>query len=303
MRQINPISIRLGLNKKWNSIWYASDKEYTEMLLEDFFLKNYTKHILMKKHKIIIRIFKEKLKKQKKKIFYFTRRISRLSYNMPILLSKKNKNKKYLNYENKCLKTFKKRLKKHHKYVKKYSLNTFVFRNNNVINIVSTLYSPKNFGIIQKRKRFFCRKKKKVGSFINDTFTNNLLSYKNFYKFLIKNQIEEKKYKKSFLTKISNTKNITMKKRIFEKLVLFIKENDINLNSNSKNKSLSKFAEYQFSKEPPYIMDKNLGIKNDCSYYHKDFIEKTSSNKKRENKELNLYLSRLKVYINNLKNE
>jgi hypothetical protein len=311
MRQVNPISIRLGLNKKWNSIWYASNKEYTEMLLEDFFLKNYTKQILMKKHKIIIRIFKEKLKKQKKKIFYFNHRISRLSYNMPILVSKKNKNKKYLNYENKCLRTFKKRLKKHHKYVKKHSLNTFIFRNNSAINIVSTLYSPKNFTIIQKRKRFFLKKKKNFlyNNLNLDNVENLLQIYKIFSKFLIKNRLEEKKHRESFILKIRNiyNNNILMKKKIFEKFALFIKEKSVDVGAKKENKLVKKplaaIAEHKFSKEPSYSITKNLGIKDNCSYYSKGFFKNTITNEKKEKKELNLYISRLTFHINKFKNE
>lgn len=39
-QKVNPIGLRLGINKTWDSLWYESDK-YTEYLIEDIKIKNY----------------------------------------------------------------------------------------------------------------------------------------------------------------------------------------------------------------------------------------------------------------------
>lgn len=40
-QKVNPIGMRIGLNKNWNSRWYASDKEYSNFLVEDMNIRNY----------------------------------------------------------------------------------------------------------------------------------------------------------------------------------------------------------------------------------------------------------------------
>lgn len=40
-QKVNPIGMRIGLNKNWNSRWYASDKEYSNFLVEDINIRNY----------------------------------------------------------------------------------------------------------------------------------------------------------------------------------------------------------------------------------------------------------------------
>ena len=40
-QKVNPVGMRIGLNKNWNSRWFASDKEYSTFLLEDNKIRNY----------------------------------------------------------------------------------------------------------------------------------------------------------------------------------------------------------------------------------------------------------------------
>jgi len=42
-QKVNPISFRLGFNKRWSSEWYADKKDFGEFLLEDIKLRNYIK--------------------------------------------------------------------------------------------------------------------------------------------------------------------------------------------------------------------------------------------------------------------
>lgn len=39
-QKVNPIGLRLGINKTWDSLWYESEK-YTQYLIEDMKIKNY----------------------------------------------------------------------------------------------------------------------------------------------------------------------------------------------------------------------------------------------------------------------
>jgi len=40
-QKVNPVGMRIGLNKNWSSRWYASDKEYSSFLLEDNKIREY----------------------------------------------------------------------------------------------------------------------------------------------------------------------------------------------------------------------------------------------------------------------
>lgn len=42
-QKVNPISIRLGVNRTWDSRWYADGKEYAGLLHEDFKIRNFIK--------------------------------------------------------------------------------------------------------------------------------------------------------------------------------------------------------------------------------------------------------------------
>lgn len=45
-QKVNPVGMRIGLNKNWNSRWFASDKDYSTFLLEDDRIRNYLeKHL------------------------------------------------------------------------------------------------------------------------------------------------------------------------------------------------------------------------------------------------------------------
>ena len=45
-QKVNPVGMRIGLNKNWNSRWFASDKDYSTYLIEDNKIRNYIeKHL------------------------------------------------------------------------------------------------------------------------------------------------------------------------------------------------------------------------------------------------------------------
>lgn len=44
-QKVKPISLRLGINRTWDSRWYA-EKNYGELLIEDYKIREYIKHVL-----------------------------------------------------------------------------------------------------------------------------------------------------------------------------------------------------------------------------------------------------------------
>ena len=42
-QKVNPISLRLGINRGWDSIWFAKKRDYGKFLIEDFKIRNYIK--------------------------------------------------------------------------------------------------------------------------------------------------------------------------------------------------------------------------------------------------------------------
>ena len=47
-QKVNPISLRLGINRGWDSIWFAKKREYGKFLIEDFKIReNIKKNVAM----------------------------------------------------------------------------------------------------------------------------------------------------------------------------------------------------------------------------------------------------------------
>ena len=42
-QKVNPIGLRLGINKTWSSIWFAKKNQYGSLLIEDFKIREYFK--------------------------------------------------------------------------------------------------------------------------------------------------------------------------------------------------------------------------------------------------------------------
>ena len=42
-QKVNPISLRLGINRGWDSVWFAKKKEYGKFLIEDYKIREYIK--------------------------------------------------------------------------------------------------------------------------------------------------------------------------------------------------------------------------------------------------------------------
>jgi len=40
-QKVNPVGLRLGINRTWDSRWYANDREYGDLLHEDLRIRNY----------------------------------------------------------------------------------------------------------------------------------------------------------------------------------------------------------------------------------------------------------------------
>ena len=42
-QKVNPIGLRLGINRGWDSVWFAKKNEYGNLLIEDYKIRNYIK--------------------------------------------------------------------------------------------------------------------------------------------------------------------------------------------------------------------------------------------------------------------
>ena len=42
-QKVNPIGLRLGINRGWDSVWFAKKSEYGKLLIEDFKIREYVK--------------------------------------------------------------------------------------------------------------------------------------------------------------------------------------------------------------------------------------------------------------------
>ena len=40
-QKVNPIGIRLKINRTWDSVWFAKKNNYGKYLIEDFKIRNY----------------------------------------------------------------------------------------------------------------------------------------------------------------------------------------------------------------------------------------------------------------------
>ena len=43
MGQVNPHGLRVGIIKDWNARWYAKDKDFADLLIEDQIIRKYTR--------------------------------------------------------------------------------------------------------------------------------------------------------------------------------------------------------------------------------------------------------------------
>ena len=42
-QKVNPIGFRLGVNRGWDSVWYAKKKDFGNYLIEDYKIRAYIK--------------------------------------------------------------------------------------------------------------------------------------------------------------------------------------------------------------------------------------------------------------------
>ncbi|MCL2556179.1 MAG: 30S ribosomal protein S3 [Firmicutes bacterium] len=43
-QKVNPIGLRIGINKEWNAQWYANKKDFSKFLLEDYKIREFIKN-------------------------------------------------------------------------------------------------------------------------------------------------------------------------------------------------------------------------------------------------------------------
>ena len=43
-QKVNPIGFRVGINRDWDSIWFAKKREYGKFLIEDYKIREYVKN-------------------------------------------------------------------------------------------------------------------------------------------------------------------------------------------------------------------------------------------------------------------
>ena len=68
-QKTNPIGLRLGVNRTWDSIWY-DEKHFAEKLHEDIIIRNY----ISKKLKAKLPVFCNSLKKDSIEKFYISKK-------------------------------------------------------------------------------------------------------------------------------------------------------------------------------------------------------------------------------------
>mgnify|MGYP001315643882 CR=1 FL=1 len=42
-QKVNPVGLRIGINRGWDSLWFAKKKEYGKFLIEDYKIRDYIK--------------------------------------------------------------------------------------------------------------------------------------------------------------------------------------------------------------------------------------------------------------------
>ncbi len=70
-QKVNPVGLRLGINRTWDSRWYANDTEYADQLHEDIRIRNYIRSDL--KNAGISRVTVERLSKKARVIVHTAR--------------------------------------------------------------------------------------------------------------------------------------------------------------------------------------------------------------------------------------
>ena len=61
-QKVNPIGLRLGINKGWDSVWYANKKNFGNYLIEDFKIREHIKKTVVNSGVSKVMIEREQLK-------------------------------------------------------------------------------------------------------------------------------------------------------------------------------------------------------------------------------------------------
>jgi len=46
-QKVNPVGLRLGINRGWDSVWYAKKKDFGNYLIEDYRIREFIKKMLL----------------------------------------------------------------------------------------------------------------------------------------------------------------------------------------------------------------------------------------------------------------
>ena len=62
-QKVNPVGFRLGVNRGWDSVWYAKKKDFGNYLIEDFKIREYIKKNVINSgvSKVMIEITREQI--------------------------------------------------------------------------------------------------------------------------------------------------------------------------------------------------------------------------------------------------
>lgn len=101
-QKVNPVGMRVGINKNWNSRWFANNKDYSTFLLEDNRIRNYLeKHL--PKEALLSHVEIERKKKEKGQYIRVFIHVGRAG----VILGKENASKNIQDLKSKLLKLVK----------------------------------------------------------------------------------------------------------------------------------------------------------------------------------------------------
>ena len=248
-QKVNPLNFRLYLKKCWNSKAFIDHFNYSSVLQQDLYIREYLRGVLNKFKLFFVNCIIKRINSKTFLIIYYFRRPN-VNFKKFIDFKKFNKRK----IKQKALKSLKfKTLKQ----INKNQTETQQVNNLNLINIKQGLDQKekllffiiwKNILKLQKSKKINTLKKAQITyNLIKKTSSNNILDNTKPIneKMLNKNLFSLKKIIKFALAKILNTRNI---KVTFINIAKYRTYKFKNRNKLSKLQNMSRFLNFGFSK-------------------------------------------------------
>ena len=301
-QKVNPIGLRLGVHRKWNSNWSFDFNNYSKFIYINFdiekffkgFLHYYPKKTLLMKCQIV------KLPSNKLYIFVFFYKFR---------LKKKRKKK---SFRNKNLNLdFTINEASIDKYYKKQLNNSFI--NNNFDFNQILIKNKQEIKSIDKLISFYKNKSiNNLQNIINDL--NNLIILKNTNKFNL-NKFYEKNYTKLILRKKLLNNDLNILSNYYNLLILINKVNILNekcINDNSENKNifnkirLLNYKINKLTKKIDILLKNNLNNEN-YLYYNALFYQLLKFKIRNKHYFLNMFIKKVEnnnsiINKNNFKN-